>query len=39
MKERETWVGIRPSVIQNKKKDKKRKRKEGKKECREATKS
>lgn len=35
---RETWVGHRPSVIQPKKNDKKRERKEGKQICRDAMK-
>ncbi len=32
--ERPTWVGYRPSVIKDKKKDKKRARKENKQLCR-----
>ncbi len=35
---RETWVGYRPSVIKDKKKDKKRARKENKQLCRDVMK-
>ena len=34
--QRDTWVGFRPSVIHDRKKDKKRARQEGKATCKDA---